>query len=392
VAEPVIDEAGGRRAEEEPPEAIGEVAAASTPAGAIGPPASEVASTPADEESSSSAAGSTAALPSRDLARYAPDPAGTRPKVPAVGAGASASFARAGGLGQTFRVSPPPPGGTSAGPAPAPVVLAATVDDPAGEPGESPHAPRFQFILGALLALGLSAIAITAYTLGSGRDPAPIPWSSWHPTASGVDAATQIANHVAPQYRQPTTGQLLAVKGGPLALAGIPVTLAIQTGASTAAGGTSVLSGSAILYQMCGLGPGCSIVGKASAERLMLVRREALELALYTFQYIGADQVVVFLPPVVRTTPVTGQPKKVKLTTDPTNAVFFRSSDLASELSHPLAASLTGQTPSVSTVDAAPDTTLVNELTSPAFYKFSFIQNNQDNSLFLLLQPSAFGH
>ncbi len=171
------------------------------------------------------------------------------------------------------------------------------------------------------------------------------------------------------------------------------MTLAIQTGASTAANGTTVLSGSAVLYQMCGLGPGCSISGKASTQRLMLVRREALELALYTFQYVGADQVVVFLPPVVHQTPVAGQPKKVKLTTDPTDAVFFRSGDLANELSHPLAASLVGQTPSPATVDAAPDTALVSELTSPAFYRFSFIQNNQDNSLFLLLQPSAFaGH
>jgi hypothetical protein len=143
---------------------------------------------------------------------------------------------------------------------------------------------------------------------------------------------------------------------------------------------------------MCGLGPGCTIIGKASAERLLLVRREALELALYTFQYIGADQVVVMLPPLLRPVAVPGQPKKVKITSDPTNAVFFRSSDLSGELSHPLDTTLTHSAPSVGTVDRAPDTPAVSALTIPSFYKFSFVQNSQDNSLFLLLQPSTLGN
>jgi hypothetical protein len=324
---------------------------------------------------------------------YAPDPAGTRPKVTQ----ASLASSRVGGvpasgaLGQTFHpgAADVPPGARP----PAGPVLAGPADGGVGAPAavESPHAPRFQFILGALLALGLSAIAITAYTLGSGRDPLPTDWSAWHPTASGFEAATQIANHVASEYRQPGSGQLLAVKGGPLALAGVPVTIALKTGAA-ASGGVNVLSGDAVLYKMCGLGPNCTITGKASAERLTLVRREALELALYTFQYVGgADQVVVFLPPVQHPVPVAGQPKKVKVSTDPTDAVFFRSSDLAGELDRPLESTLTQQTPNLTTVDRAPDTALVTQLTTPSFYKFSFVQTSQDASLFLVLEPFAVG-
>lgn len=323
---------------------------------------------------------------------YAPDPAGTRPKVTAAAEARPETITPlVGALGQTFR--PPPDLGSPAAAAAAAAASAGIANEAPRAPTESPHAPRFQFILGALLALGLSAIAITAYALSSGRVSAPTDWSAWHPTAtSTTDGATQIANHVAAEYRQPVTGQLLAVKGGPLALDGVPVTIALKTGVA-ATGGVNVLNGNAILYKMCGLGPGCSITGKASAERLMLVRREALELALYTFQYVsGADQVVVFLPPVLRPMPATGSAKKAKVTTDPTDAVFFRASDLSGQLSQPLTSTLTSQTPGIDTVDKAPDTPAVDSLTSPSFYKFSFVQTSQDASLFLVLAPFAVGN
>ncbi|MEA2299051.1 MAG: hypothetical protein QOF77_1987 [Solirubrobacteraceae bacterium] len=340
------------------------------------------------------------AVPPRPVS-YAPDPAGTRPKVSSESLAAVPPPPRirttdpvSGALGQTFR-GPAGDGAPARAPGvlPGEVALAGAgvgVGVTAEGPVESPHAPRFQFILGALLALGLSAIAITAYTLGSARNPLPTDWSTWHPAASGIAGAAEIANHVAAEYRQPGTGQLLAVKGGPLALAGVPVTIALKTG-TPATGGVNVLTGNAVLYKMCGLGPSCSITGKASAARLMLVRREALELALYTFQYVGGvDQVVVFLPPVIRT-PVAGQKTKAKATADTTDAVFFRSGDLSGELSHPLDSTLTQQTPSLATVAGAPDTALVDQLTSPSFYKFSFVQTAQDASLFLVLEPLALG-
>ncbi len=62
----------------------------------------------------------------------------------------------------------------------------------------------------------------------------------------------------------------------------------------------SLLSGNTIAYNLCGIGgKNCAIgVGKPSTNRLLLLRREALELALYTFRYIGGTQnVVAILPP-----------------------------------------------------------------------------------------------
>ena len=51
-------------------------------------------------------------------------------------------------------------------------------------------------------------------------------------------------------------------------------------------------------YVLCGLGESCSIAhGEASEARHMLLRRQALELALYTFKYVdGIESVAIFLP------------------------------------------------------------------------------------------------
>ena len=53
------------------------------------------------------------------------------------------------------------------------------------------------------------------------------------------------------------------------------------------------------LYILCGLGKNCSIEGgKASQTRGRLVRREALEAALYTFKFVpSVDSVLAFMPP-----------------------------------------------------------------------------------------------
>ena len=50
---------------------------------------------------------------------------------------------------------------------------------------------------------------------------------------------------------------------------------------------------------LCGYGQNCSIAsGQPSVERHTLLRREAVELALYTFKFLpNIDSVSVFLPP-----------------------------------------------------------------------------------------------
>jgi hypothetical protein len=356
-----------------------------------------------------------------DPHRRAPDPAGTRPKVdlrarqpatglrPATPAGADEDHDRDRGVeptdveptgptfGSTFGPTAEAPAGsgrpepdlvaaaTAIATAPAKDAGARPARQSVGDsrPVQSPHAPRFQFLIGALVALGISALAITFLTLRADRDTVPADWSSWHPTASGFAAATQIANHVAPEYRLASNAQMVAVQSGPLALDGVPLTLVLRSNA-TADANVAVLDGNAVLYKMCGLGTSCSIVGTPSAERLTLVRREALELALDTFEYVeNANQVVVFLPPVVSES-TTGTKKT---TTAATDALFFQASDFQSELNRPLSTTLSGKPPTITTVDKAPDTPVVKALTTPSFYTYSIVSQAADATVFLVLEP-----
>jgi hypothetical protein len=252
---------------------------------------------------------------------------------------------------------------------------------------ESKYAPRFQFALGALLAVGAAAIVLlVAVLVGNGASKAPQAidtgpsWSTWRPTANGADGPTQIAEHVGAEYRLSDGKQLVAVTGGPLQIAGLPVTVAVRH--SAAQGGDIKLfdGSSGVLYRLCGLGPKCAIdSGKASTQRHLLLRREALELALYSFKYLGVDDAVVFLPP------RKGQ--------DPTQALFFRrqETDVLNAVQRPLDATLVRETPSVAGVTRSPDAQLVNTITTPKLFKFSFTQANQDTRAFLVLDPMSGG-
>jgi hypothetical protein len=356
-----------------------------------------------------------------DAHRRAPDPAGTRPKVdllagrpaeapprgaPRIDDDEPAGGGEASDIGSTFGQTFGPPGEPAplSGRAQPPTAVAeplapvqtgdpaarsrAPADDviPASsDPAGSPHGPRFQFLIGALIALGISALAITVLTLRSSRDATPADWASWHPTATGFAAAAQIADHVGPEYRLASNAQMLAVQSGPLALDGVPLTLVRRSSASADAD-VVALAGNAVLYKMCGLGTSCSIIGTPSAERLTLVRREALELALDTFEYVAnANQVVVFLPPVV--TASTAGTKKT--TTGATDALFFQASDFRSELNRPLSTTLAPKPPTIDTVDKATDTPVVKALTMPSFYTFSIVSQAADATVFLVLQPFA---
>lgn len=242
---------------------------------------------------------------------------------------------------------------------------------------ETPHAPRFQFALGALIAFAVAAIALTgALLINHKNPPAPAFWSSWHPTAVGGNPAQQIADHVGAEYRLPSRHELAAVTGGPLEVAGLPMTVALRSDPNNG-GNITLVSGTGVLYRLCGLGAKCAIdEGKPTIARHLLLQREALELALYTFRYVSnVNQVVVFLPP---------PPGK-----DPSQALFFRPSDLSQSLSHPLYDTLTARTPSTTSVTRSADASIVDRLTTPTLYSFNLTQSNQDASVYLVLSPTG---
>jgi hypothetical protein len=271
----------------------------------------------------------------------------------------------------------------------------ASADDDA--PRYSRYSARFQFLLGALLAVGVSAIALLVAVLVGGKDDNTIvlrdgpAWSAWRPTAtSASDAAEQIAAHVGRQYKLPGGEQLVLVSGGPLEVAGLPVTIAIQQPAARGGDIDLVDDGAGVMYRLCGVGStDCKIVkDKPSTNRHMLLRREALELALYSFRYLGVSETVVLLPPGVSKakSPSTG---KVVTKEAPATALLFRRGqpDVQAALAHPLAATLASHTPSVGGVTHSPDARAVRSITDTKTYRFKFQEANKDARAFLVLNP-----
>ncbi len=243
---------------------------------------------------------------------------------------------------------------------------------------------RFLIAYGLLMLVGGAALAAFAVVRsGSGSDDDES-WSAWKPTGSGLERAQEIAAHVGRQYRLPSGRQLVAVQAQPAQVQDVPLAaIALRDEAATGNGDISVLSADdTVLYVLCGLGSNCSIdEGTPSTARLRLLRREALELALYTFRYRdNVDIVVALLPPPPPERSAAG------ITEPPqTQALFFRPGDLANQLDIPLRATIPAQTPRPETFSLdSTEARRVEELTRSNLFLASFTQG-QDASAFLVL-------
>jgi hypothetical protein len=237
---------------------------------------------------------------------------------------------------------------------------------------QPPYQSRFQLLFGVLLGVGMAAIVATVVVLAGGRkaaDESAVNWANWRPSASdGLAAVNQIAEHVGQRYSLPSGNQLVGVRGGALELAGLPVTVAVQQ-----SGNVKILDEKGVLFNLCGLGKNCAIKeGKPTVARSLVLRREALELALYTFRYIkNVNQVVVILPP------RTGQ--------KPGFAMFFRRGDVGASLDRPLAATLPGNPPVPPDVPKAQQT-FIDRLTSANLFAYT-PQEGGDAHVYLVLSP-----
>jgi hypothetical protein len=242
------------------------------------------------------------------------------------------------------------------------------------------------FVLATLAGAGLAAFAVLIVKPDAG--PAA-KWSAWVPSGSDDAKARQVAAHVATRYRLKNGQQLVtALVGPPRVSAGgdtgdLPVrAIAIRPDISAGKADPDdidiIETGGSLLYILCGLGANCSITaGTASEERHALLRRQALELSLYTFKYLpDISSVTIFLPP-----RPDGQ-------TAPT-AVFFKRGDVKDELNRPLERTLLSPTPGIG--DMKPrDLANVNRLTRPNLYQYEYAQA-QDGSAILVLDPVPLG-
>lgn len=177
------------------------------------------------------------------------------------------------------------------------------------------HAGRFRLAYLGLAACVIAAAVVFGYELQpSPPPPQTAPWSNWAPSAPGVDAVLNIADHVGAEYHLKDGRQLSLVKAGypghagtvdPSAQTEIEIPVSTIALATTDASGSTTYSlvpaaPSTIEYQLCGPGPHCQIPasdGGSTARVQAALRREALELALYTFRYVpDVSQVVELLP------------------------------------------------------------------------------------------------
>jgi hypothetical protein len=263
---------------------------------------------------------------------------------------------------------------------------------PAAEPSRAERARRtayrgrFAVLYAVLAAIAGAAIATTVVLVGRGS-PAPAPpWSEWQPVGSAERRLAQIADHVPRPYRLPSGNQLVSAVAGPPSAPAADGTLVqmrfilvhphTARGESEASDVEVVDAGSTVMFILCGVGGRSCAIGEGTPtpERHALLRREALELALYSFKYLDdIGSVVVLLPP---------RPDQQTAT-----AVFLERGDVGRELSRPVAETFTA--PVVPDVGAIPaeELSTIDRITRPRLYSYQY-DSAQDGSPMMILAPA----
>jgi hypothetical protein len=238
---------------------------------------------------------------------------------------------------------------------------------------------RFALVYGALTVILIASSAAFVMFVLDGDSG----WSSWHP-ASGTTAqvSKEIADHVASEYRTAGGSQLVAVVPSPPAVTigtrNIAITaVAAHTGPSATSNIQSAPTDGTETYTFCGLEAFCSLSGTPTEYRGQLIRREALETALYTFKYLPKiDSVIAFMPASKATT--------LK------ELLYLRKQDLTRQLNQPLDKTLTLATPpppnpNIVDPDAAEQPT-IDQLTLHRVFTYTFT-DLQSNGALLILSP-----
>jgi len=239
-------------------------------------------------------------------------------------------------------------------------------------PGTLSTSQRRRFRLTyALLAL-VAGFAVTGFAVvatGVGR-PAQIAWSSWKPSGTNAERLSEIGDHIAARYRLDDGTQMVVAQPNQSAYNLIAVQ---QT--SGGATGYFAVRGPSAAFQLCGGGDRCAIAtGQPSTERALMLSREGLELALYTFKYAPHfDSVVIFMPP--------------PLGDSAHFAVLFQRSEFRSLLSHPIGTVLTDRVPTLSQFASSAESQFVGTVVTQRQYRFG-IEDLPGTGRVLVLGPA----
>jgi len=238
---------------------------------------------------------------------------------------------------------------------------------------------RFALTYLVLAVAFVGAIAGTVVALTKSVDGGSGTWATWTPRSGSIDDVTsQIADHVASKYKLNASTPLVAVVATPpQVVSGTDKILVSQAAIRKVAGsdtGIRVVTTSGFrMFQLCGIGDACAIgQGQPSETRGRLVRREALEAALYTFKYTTAKTVIAYMPPPLGSTT--------------TNLLFLEKSNFSKQLSQPLSKTLPLETPPLPADPDTKEAATIDALTLHALYSYTY-QLLQDNSAILILDP-----
>jgi len=198
-------------------------------------------------------------------------------------------------------------------------------------------------------------------------------WSSYKPTGGNVlTKAQNMADHVAPAYKY--GGQPIAVvQAQPLVYQDAIVDGIAITRQPFRKIGTPIKqfepSDSTVAYVFCGSAARCGLPSEGAQDPLPLLRRETLELALYTFKYSpSVDSIVGLLPP----------------SGDTNLAIYLRRKNFQSELSKPLDATLPSHKALSYAGLSAGEKATVDRLTATSTYRSQFSQGANGRTLLVL--------
>jgi hypothetical protein len=281
--------------------------------------------------------------------------------------------------------------------------MAENLSGPDTDLPRSPHSDKFRVVLAGLIGLALGALAVAAAVIVAHDDNSSptvaaqsssiLKWSTWKPSDTGNAGAAEIADYIAPFYRLSTSQQLgvitpisvtqLNETTGSFTGDGLTVALNTATGGTTSVSDLRPLTGETVAYDICGQGSStCAVGGTPSTARELLLRREALELALYTFEYLPkAQNVAVVLPP--GHTTASAKSKSV------TVAVLFVRAQLKPLLNEPINETLQTYPPDMAQLKTWKQTEeagLVDEITSRNLFSEK-VEAQQDGGNLLVLDP-----
>ena len=224
-------------------------------------------------------------------------------------------------------------------------------------------------LLGAAVGVAVGGLIVLVQRSGPTAGP---PWSSWQPAAGPTDSRVlEIAQHIGSSYRSPTGDPLVAVKVGGAQNGNDFAGVAIVKKDNPRALDKSFDPENTAVFILCGDNPTTCSITQGSPKTVL--RREALELALYTMEYAHPiDNVLIFFPP------ANGQ-KKLSAT------AFFSRDDLSGSLKHPLRRTLPQSTPPLPGRIAPREEKTVNDLTASKLYEYLGITQN----VIVIQQPSS---